>query len=105
MARSRTELEGVSRLLEKKTMGYGLKINEGQTKCMRMGDGITNAMGYGLKINEGQTKCMRMGDGITNVIRIFNCNSKSYSFEEVQQFDYLGVTNQSKSDSKTRVNE
>ncbi|KAK9747372.1 hypothetical protein QE152_g5393 [Popillia japonica] len=47
---------------------------------------------YGLKINEGKTKYMRIGADITNVISNFNCTSKSYSFEEVQQFDYVEVT-------------
>lgn len=59
-ARSRTELEKVSGLLEEK------------------------AMNYRLKTNKGKTKCMRMGADIINISSTSNCKMKSYSFEEVQ---------------------
>lgn len=50
-----------------------------------------------------KTKYIRMGADITNVFGTFNCKNKSHSFEEVQQFDYFGVTITNKSEGEVEI--
>jgi hypothetical protein len=52
------------------------------------------AEGYGLRINEEQTKYPIIKQEITTdePYSMFRTETKSYNFERVEHFDYLGVT-------------
>lgn len=83
ISRSVGELKTVFKNLEKKANEYGLQVNTSITKYMKMIRGQEVREGQHLKVNAAE--------------------GKTYYFEEVRQFEYLGVTVTNKGEEKVEI--